>query len=158
MRDTAQTQAARAIVRRWHEFDVDGILDLLDDEVEFTYAIGVRPATGKARIRRLLEGLGAHQRNLNWQIINIAQAGNIIFLEGLDDYRNPSDHHVQTPHVTVFEFRGTKIVKWRDYFDLRTLETFEAGEPPSDWFTEFVAAASVNAEPSGTSADGRSKP
>ncbi|BAN00959.1 nuclear transport factor 2 family protein [Ilumatobacter coccineus] len=134
-----QVDAVDAIIDAWRRHDIDTVLDQLHDDVVFTFAIGQRPAVGKARVRQMLEFLQGHQTQVRWRTINSAQNGDMVFTEGVDDYVNPAGHRVQTPHATVFEFDGDKIVAWRDYYDQRQMEQAEAGEPLSEWGAALVA-------------------
>lgn len=124
----------------WQTHDIQAVLDQLAEEIEFTFAIGKRPMVGKERVRGLLEFLQGHQTDVKWRTVNRAQSGNVVFVEGIDDYINPDGHHVRTPHVSVFEFDGGHIVKWRDYYDQRQLEGAEAGDEISEWAEPLVAA------------------
>ncbi len=136
---TPQLAAVETIISSWRNHDIEPVLAQLHDDVEFTFAIGQRPAVGKDRVRMMLEFLQGHQSNVKWRTVNSAQNGNVVFSEGIDDYVNGDGHHIQTPHVTVFEFDGDKITRWRDYYDQRQLERAEAGEPISEWTQPLVA-------------------
>lgn len=124
----------------WQDREIEPVLAQLSNDVEFTFAIGKRPLVGKDRVRSMLEFLQSHQRDVKWRTVFRAQTGNVVFVEGIDDYINPDGHHVLTPHVSIFEFDGDKINRWRDYYDQRQLESAEAGEPISQWAAPFVAA------------------
>lgn len=137
--DTPQLNAVATIMAAWREHDAETVLAQLADDVEFTYALGMRPAVGKDRVGRLLDALKANQQNVKWRSVNRAQTGSVVFVEAIDDYVNAKGHHVRTPHVTVFEFDGDKVSKWRDYFDMRSLEGAEEGQPISEWLEPLVA-------------------
>jgi limonene-1,2-epoxide hydrolase len=136
-----QFAAVDAIMAAWKLHDVEQVLEHLSDEIEFTFAIGKRPMVGKDRVRGLLEFLKTHQSDVKWRTVHRAQTGNVVFVEGVDDYVNVDGHHVLTPHVSIFEFDGDKITHWRDYYDQRQMEAAEAGEPISKWAEPFVAPA-----------------
>ncbi|MEM9135401.1 MAG: nuclear transport factor 2 family protein [Actinomycetota bacterium] len=136
---TPQIAAVEAIMAAWRDRRIEPVLDRLHDDIEFTYAIGKRPMVGKERIRGLLEFLQTHQRDVQWRTVHRAQTGDVVFVEGVDDFVNPDGHHVRTPHVTVFEFEGDEVIRWRDYYDQRQMEAAEAGEPSSEWLLPLVA-------------------
>jgi limonene-1,2-epoxide hydrolase len=135
-----QFAAVDAIMAAWTHHEIEPVLAQLSDEIEFTFAIGKRPMVGKNRVRGLLEFLQTHQSDVKWRTVHRAQTGNVVFVEGIDDYVNVDGHQVLTPHVSIFEFDGDKITRWRDYYDQRQMEAAEAGEPISQWAEPFVAA------------------
>ena len=52
---------------------------------------------------------------------------------------NAKGHRVQHPYVSVYEFEGGRVRRWRDYFDLRTMLRSEEGKPPSKWVLPLVS-------------------
>jgi len=120
----------KAIIAAWSNKDVEAVLELITEDIVFFYAIGRAPARGKVEMRALLEQLKGHQSDLNWQIKNAAETGNVVMIEAVDQYTNPSGIIVQTPHMTTFEFDGDLICGWRDYFDFSQLMRLEQGEAP----------------------------
>lgn len=139
MDQSPQLDVVDAIYAAWRRQDADAVLDHLHDDVEFIYALGQRPAVGKDRVAKLLAHLATNQRDIAWRWVNRAQAGDVVFVEAIDDYVNAAGHHVRTPFVTVYEFEGVQIRRWREYFDTRGLERVEAGEPISEWLEPLVA-------------------
>lgn len=128
-----------AVIDAWKRSDIDAVLEHVTDDVEFIYALGRRPILGKAAMRRVLEGLGGQQSEIRWRLVHRAQAGEVVFAEGIDDYVNPSGVRVRNPYVSVYEFEGAKIRRWRDYYDSAVLEKAEAGKPPPEWFAPLVS-------------------
>ncbi|MEO1059845.1 MAG: nuclear transport factor 2 family protein [Actinomycetota bacterium] len=139
MAQSPQLDVIDTIYEAWRRQDAETVLAQLHDGVEFVYALGQRPVVGTERVRRLLAHLAANQRDVAWRWVHRAQDGDVVFVEAIDDYINAAGHHVRTPFVTVYEFEGTKIRRWREYFDTRGLELVEAGEPISEWIEPLVA-------------------
>ena len=140
----AESEAPRlaaldGIVAAWKQGDVEGVLAHLAEDVEFIYAIGQRPLQGKAIVRKLLTALSDQQNDVRWRHVHRAIAGNVVFAEGIDDYVNGEGVRIQHPFVTVFEFEGDLVRRWRDYYDQATLQRLEKGEPLSEWAAPLVA-------------------
>ena len=49
--------------------------------------------------------------------------GNFVMNERLDHFTPPAGKHYGLPVMGVFEIRTGKICAWRDYFDIRQLES-----------------------------------
>ena len=62
---------------------------------------------------------GQHEA-VNWEIISIAENGNKVLTERLDEFDLPGGKHVSVPVMGTFEIRDGRIAAWRDYFDLAT--------------------------------------
>ena len=52
---------------------------------------------------------------------------------------NAKGNSVQHPYVSVYEFEGGRVRRWRDYFDLRTMLRSEEGKPPSKWVLPMIS-------------------
>lgn len=52
---------------------------------------------------------------IEWEILRIASAGEVVFAERLDRFVMDG-RTVELPVVGVFEIAGGKIACWRDYF------------------------------------------
>ena len=78
------------------------------------------PAVGGAAVRATVEGFLGRWSKTEWQLLNIASSGNVVFAERLD-VTEEGDKHVDLPCVGVFELDDDgKIHIWRDYFDANT--------------------------------------
>jgi len=128
-----------AIIAAWKQGDVEAVLAHLTEDVEMIYAIGQKPLQGKAEVREMLSKLGGNQSDVRWRVLNRARAGDVVFVEGIDDYVNAAGHRVRHPYTSVYEFEEGRIRRWRDYFDLRTMLRAEQGEPPSEWLAPLVS-------------------
>lgn len=135
----ARMAALDGIVEAWKAGDVEGVLGFLAEDVEFIYAIGQRPLQGKTIVRKLLTALADQQQNVRWRHVHRAIDGDVVFAEGIDDYVNGEGVRIQHPFVTVFEFEGEQVRRWRDYYDQTTLQRLEKGEPLSEWAAPLVA-------------------
>jgi len=117
------------LVAAWNEGDVDAVLALMTDDVRWHVAAGAfAPIEGKAGVRAFLDQLRSDMTETRWRILRHAEAGELLFVEGVDAYRRTNGIEVAAPYAAVVEFRGERIVAWRDYLDTRRMEKLRAGE------------------------------
>ena len=129
-----------AAMAAWARHDVDGVLAHVTDDIEWHYQVGSRPAVGRDAMRRVLERLKDHQVDSKWRIVRSSQTGDLVFIEAVDDYRNPDGHRVQVPYAGVYRLDGDRIAEWRDYVDLGLLMKGERGETPDEWLLPLIEA------------------
>lgn len=102
------------------KLDYDTALELVTDDVEYTN-VPMGTVHGPEGIRSVLQPFFAPTTENEWVILATAANGSTVFMERLDR------HHLkggwaELPVVGVFEVRDGKIAKWRDYFDLPTIQ------------------------------------
>lgn len=131
-------EVVEGLIAAWAKQNVQGVLDLVTEDVEYHYHVGSRPLRGRERVQRFLEKFGVGQHEIRWRIVNHAQNGDVLLVEGVDDYVDADGHRHRTPYMGAFEFRAGKICKWRDYLDLGFVEKMKAGEPMPPWIEELV--------------------
>lgn len=117
------------VIRAWKRRDLEGVLARIDDDIVWYSRVGAPPIVGKADVRKALESIGSKRKEENWRVFFHAVNGNRLFVEGVDDYLDAQGRRVAVPYAGVTEFRDGRIVGWRDYFDIATLERQKAGEP-----------------------------
>ncbi len=102
----------------WARLDIDELMTYFTDDAVYHNMPGP-PASGCDAIRQTIEGfLGSWERT-EWEVLQMAEAGNIVFAERLDR-TDAGGRHVDLPVTGVFEVEGDRITAWRDYFDLGT--------------------------------------
>ena len=122
----------RQVIEAWQAKDIDGVLSHMADDIVWHYAAAVLPPVrGKAAARKLLGRFQADMHAIQWRIFAHAEAGDRLFVEGVDDYRTADGRRVATPYAGVLEFRGDLIASWRDYVDLSVATEQKAGAPLS---------------------------
>ncbi|MFN0093726.1 MAG: limonene-1,2-epoxide hydrolase family protein [Dehalococcoidia bacterium] len=108
----------QAFCAAWARLDTDELMTFFGDDPIYQN-IPLAPVQGRdavaATIRRFLAGWQATE----WEVTNIAAAGDVVFAERVDR-TDAGGKHVDLQVVGVFEVRGGKIAVWRDYFDLGT--------------------------------------
>ncbi len=77
------------------------------------------PAKGSEAVRRTIGSFLKGWQKTDWEILNIAAAGNTVFAERVDRTET-GGKQIDLPVVGVFELQDGKITAWRDYFDLAT--------------------------------------
>ena len=131
---------AEAIIAAWQRKDIDGVLEQLCDDVEYHFLVGERPLLGKEWVRRFLERFGQHISDTNnWRILRSAESGDALLLEGVDDYIDSDGRRIRYPYMGVFEFRGGKVLRWRDYADAGLIARLREGEALPEWLEALVA-------------------
>ncbi len=137
---TDKRAVVEAIIEAWKRKDIDGVLAELCDDVEYHYLMGERPLVGKDWVRRFLERFGEHISDTNnWRILRSAETGDALLLEGVDDYLDTSGQRICYPYMGIFEFRGGKVARWRDYADAGLIARLREGEPLPEWLEALVA-------------------
>lgn len=134
-----QLQRVQQIIDAWKQLDIDAVLDCLTDDVEYHYLVGQRPLVGKDWVRRFLEKFGHGQSDIKWRIVNHASNGDLLMVEGIDDYLDAEGRRIRTPYMGVFQFRDGKICRWRDYVDTGLIKMAKDGEQFPEWLEALVA-------------------
>ena len=129
----------QTLITAWKARDVDAVLDLLTDDVVWHYAAAAMPPVrGKVTTRKLLTRFLADMHDVNWRIFCHAETADRLFVEGVDEFRNPDGHIIATPYAGVMDFRDGLICGWRDYVDLGTTMAQQAGAPRSKQVEELL--------------------
>jgi limonene-1,2-epoxide hydrolase len=111
----------KAFLAAMEKLDYDTALSLVSDDCEYVN-VPLSTVRGPAGIRSVLEPFFAPTLENEWVVRTIAAEGPLVFVERLDRHRLPGGW-AELPVVGVWEVRDGRIAAWRDYFDLRTLET-----------------------------------
>lgn len=104
------------------ERGTEGIDRYLAEDV-FYWNVPLAPIHGREATRSFVEPLIGTAAN--WlervDILHTASAGDVVMNERLEIWAK-ADLRVELPVMGIFELRGGRIVSWRDYFDLPTLQ------------------------------------
>ena len=112
-------QVVREFCAAWSRLDIEELMGYFTDDAVYHNMPGP-PASGREAVRQTIERFLKGWEKTNWEIVNVASAGNVVFAERVDR-TDAGGRHVDLPLVGVFEIEGEKIRAWRDYFDLPTL-------------------------------------
>jgi limonene-1,2-epoxide hydrolase len=116
-------QIIRNFCAAFANLDADEVMGYFVEDGPTYHNMPGPPATGSDAVRALVEGFLGRWDKTDWQLVNIASSGNVVFAERLD-VTDEGGKHVDLPCVGVFELNDDgKIVTWRDYFDINTYMT-----------------------------------
>lgn len=79
--------------------------------------IPIAAVTGRAEIVAFIEGFVGGFEEIEFRVLAIAAAGDVVLTERVDVFRSPGKT-VELPVMGTFEIRHGRIAAWRDYFDI----------------------------------------
>jgi len=104
--------------KAWARLNIDQVMDFFTDDAVY-HNIPLKPASGKAEIRKTIEGLLKGTTWLEFKILHTASTGSIVCNERVDSFQ-AGGKKVSLPVMGVFETTPNgKIKAWRDYFDMK---------------------------------------
>ena len=112
---------AKTFFAAWARQDHAAVLDLVHEDVEYQNMPLPDVMRGKAAIAAFMARFGKGMSDIKVELRHIVEVGDVVFHEGVETYVRKGQR-VALPYCGVFEFRDGKIIGWRDYFDLATLE------------------------------------
>jgi limonene-1,2-epoxide hydrolase len=98
--------------------DLQASLDCFTDDCVYYLHVGTRPFDGKEFMQKRLNMLWPHQVTSRWRIVNWLEDESKILFEGVDEYDQPDGVTVAMPYMGIYQIRGGKIWRARDYFDM----------------------------------------
>ncbi len=132
-------QQFKSVIEAWTRKDVDAVMAAMDEDIVWHYAAAIAPpARGKVEARAFLDRFGPGVLDVRWRIFEHAETADRLFVEGVDEYTTPDGTDVAAPYAGVIEFKGDKIVGWRDYIDRAVIDSMKAGNPYPDQVKELI--------------------
>ena len=104
----------------WCRDDIDGALKLCADDVIWDN-VPMEPIEGRKNVRDFLARYGAGMSEKQYDILNVMESGELVFIEALENYVR-SGSAVSVRFMSAFDVKDNLITHWRDYFDLATVE------------------------------------
>jgi limonene-1,2-epoxide hydrolase len=108
------------VVRRfcaaWADGDIPALIEYFTDDAVY-HNIPVEPVSGRDAIRTTIEGFTAGVDKVEFEMSNIAAAGNVVLTERVDVFTT-GPKQIRLPVMGTFELVDGRIAAWRDYFDL----------------------------------------
>ena len=114
----SNTEIIREFVAAWSNLDANELATYFTEDGCY-YNMPTQPVQGRDAVAGFIKNFLATWTETQWDIINIAEAGDIVYCERLDRTKTTAGN-VDLPCMGVFEMQGGKIKEWRDYFDLGT--------------------------------------
>ncbi len=108
----------REFVENWSAMDAAQLAEYFTEDGTY-YNMPANPVTGREQVKGFIEAFLSTWTETTWDILNMAEHGDVVFCERLDRTRTIQGD-VDLPCVGVFEMRDGKIQVWRDYFDMGT--------------------------------------
>ncbi len=108
----------RNFIAAWSRLDADELVTYFTSDGTY-HNMMAKPVSGHDNLRRFIGGFLKGWTATQWDILNLAARGDVVFAERVDRTR-VGDKKVDLPCVGVFEMQDGKIRAWRDYFDLAT--------------------------------------
>jgi len=105
-------------VAAWSSLDAARLASYFSEDGSY-YNMPTQPITGRKNVEKFIEQFLGNWTETQWDIINIAEQGNLVFCERMDRTKTERGS-VDLPCFGVFEMEEGKIKVWRDYFDLST--------------------------------------
>lgn len=122
-------QTLRNVIESWHRADVEGVLACLHEDVTWNNSGGLKPPIqGKAQMRATLEAMKGRLKNNRWRLFDVAQVGDTVWMEGVDEFDMMDGTRVAIPYCGILNYEGGVIRHWREYFDGRLQEEQVAGK------------------------------
>jgi limonene-1,2-epoxide hydrolase len=111
-------EIVRSFCRAWSRTDAGELLGFFTEDAVY-HNMMLPPLAGKAAIEAGIRGFLGGWSDVDWEIRNLVEEGDVVFSERVDRGR-ANGKPFALPVVGVFELAGGKIRAWRDYFDLAT--------------------------------------
>jgi limonene-1,2-epoxide hydrolase len=118
-------QIVSDFLEAWGRLDVEELVGFFTEDAVY-HNIPVRPAVGKAAIRKVITALLKGVTAIRFEVHYQASAGNVVINERTD-HTEMGDKKFPLPVSGVFEIENGKIKAWRDYFDLAMFNSAMAG-------------------------------
>ncbi len=109
-------QLVRAFLAAWPRKNVDELMSYFAADAIY-HNVPVAPLVGADAIRGAFQGFcDMMNEGIELDVGHVVSSGDIVMAERVDRFRW-SGKRLDLPVCGVFEVRGGKIVKFRDYFD-----------------------------------------
>ncbi|MFK8049414.1 MAG: limonene-1,2-epoxide hydrolase family protein [Halioglobus sp.] len=117
----SNTQIVLDFIDAWNRMDWDAVVAAFTEDVVY-HNIPMEELRGKAVVADFVTN-GMDLKSVDWEILSIAENGNKVLTERIDNFYLSDGKTVSMPVMGTFELANGKIEAWRDYFDLATFTT-----------------------------------
>ncbi len=112
------TELIEEFCKAWSRLDAAELAGYFTEDGVY-HNMPTGPVKGRQPIEEFIRGFAGSWTQTDWEILTIAETGNVVLAERVDRTRM-GDKSVELPCTGIFEIREGKIAVWRDYFDLGT--------------------------------------
>ena len=116
MSEAENIKTIRRFCAEWSNPNIPKILDYFTDDAIY-HNMPIQAVQGKDAIKGLIEQFTAAFEKGDWEVKNIAAAGDVVLTERIDHFIG-QEKNMSLQVMGVFELSGGKIAAWRDYFDM----------------------------------------
>ncbi len=113
----SNTQIVLDFIDAWNRMDWDAIVGALAEDVVY-HNIPMEEINGREAAAAFIKGM--QPEAIHWEMISIAENGNKVLTERVDNFDLPGGKKISLPVMGTFEIEDGSIKAWRDYFDLAT--------------------------------------
>ena len=113
----SNTQIVLDFIDAWNRMDWDAIVGALAEDVVY-HNIPMEEINGREAAAAFINGM--QPEAIHWEMISIAENGNKVLTERVDNFDLPGGKKISLPVMGTFEIEDGSIKAWRDYFDLAT--------------------------------------
>src|SRR3990172_649582 len=82
---SANTELVTAFCRAWSNRDVEEILGYFTEDAVY-HNMPMPPMKGKPAIQAILNQIVAPTSAIDWEVLNVAESGNLVFTERVDRF------------------------------------------------------------------------
>ena len=111
------TEVVVGFIDAWNRMDWSAIEATLTEDVVY-HNIPMQPFEGRVAAMAFIGGM--QPESVSWEILSIAENGDKVLTERLDNFVLAGEKNLSVPVMGTFELVDGKISAWRDYFDLAT--------------------------------------
>ena len=111
------TETVENFIAAWNRMDWDAVVGTLSEDVVY-HNIPMEKITGRDNAAKFITGMQAE--GVQWEMLSIAENGNKVLTERVDNFDLPGGKKLSIPVMGTFEVENGYITAWRDYFDLAT--------------------------------------
>jgi len=111
----SNTQIVLDFIDAWNRMDWDAVVAALAEDVVY-HNIPMEEIRGRDAAAAFVTSM--QPESVNWEMISIAENGNKVLTERVDNFDLPGGKKISLPVMGTFEIEDGAIKAWRDYFDL----------------------------------------
>ena len=117
------TEVVQTFIEHLNQNRIDDAAELLAEDV-FYHNVPMEPLNGREAWRAFNDEFGVGTRlRANWEVVAIAESGDVVLTERIDEFYNAEGRRIAIPVMGSFRVRDGVIAEWSDYFDMGDLVT-----------------------------------
>ncbi|MFZ6752921.1 nuclear transport factor 2 family protein [Undibacterium sp. Dicai25W] len=118
----AVTQLAKQLISAFENKDIHAVADILADDIVLEDVPMADKHKGKSNVVGKISDLFGKIQYYKWDLNDIIVDGKKVVVERISQLAF-GDKNVSLPMLVILEFNDSgKLIKFKDYFDLKTLE------------------------------------